>query len=224
MRSFLAALRTLVLPYGATSGARIILDGTVGEIRAEGSEGTVLLSVSGGQPALDFLDPSGSLQASILYDNNSSAWFFQGPVSGLYLDPLGWFAEDTNANNGVRIDATTGCLYSGSRAEKNDWTPLTYQNGWATRSGFFDLAYKFMPDGFVQLRGTCAPGTPNTVIATLPADVVPPLAVSFPAAHDAVTAGQSARVSIRPDGTIMSFGMASAGTTFSLDQCKWSLI
>ena len=32
MRSFLAALRTLVLPYGATSGRRIVLDGINGEI------------------------------------------------------------------------------------------------------------------------------------------------------------------------------------------------
>lgn len=42
MRSFLAALRTLVLPYGRTTGARIILDGVNGIIRAFSGDGRSL--------------------------------------------------------------------------------------------------------------------------------------------------------------------------------------
>jgi hypothetical protein len=104
------------------------------------------------------------------------------------------------------------------------WQLLAYLNGWSTRAGFFDLAYKILPDQTVQLRGTCVPGGANTIAAQLPVAVRPASNISFPCSHDNVTAGQMVRITIDIAGNITSFGMAGAGTTFSFDQCKWSLI
>jgi hypothetical protein len=47
MRSFIAALRTLVLPFGATSGRRIVLDGTLGTITIYDTGGNKLLTLDG---------------------------------------------------------------------------------------------------------------------------------------------------------------------------------
>lgn len=47
MRSFLAALRTLVLPYGRTSGTRIILDGVNGRIDVYDSADDLITRIDG---------------------------------------------------------------------------------------------------------------------------------------------------------------------------------
>jgi len=47
MRSLIAALRTLVLPFGATSGARIILDGVSGRIQIFDINGNQLVVIDG---------------------------------------------------------------------------------------------------------------------------------------------------------------------------------
>lgn len=49
MRSFLAALRTLVLPYGRTSGQRIILDGENGKILVYNAANVLIAEVSAPQ-------------------------------------------------------------------------------------------------------------------------------------------------------------------------------
>lgn len=46
MRSFIAALRSLVLPYGATTGARIVLDGVTGAISIYDSAGNLQLTLT----------------------------------------------------------------------------------------------------------------------------------------------------------------------------------
>jgi hypothetical protein len=47
MKSFFAALRSLVLPYGATSGSRIVLDGVNGKITVYNSAGTAIGIIDG---------------------------------------------------------------------------------------------------------------------------------------------------------------------------------
>lgn len=46
MKSFIAALRSLVLPFGALSGARIILDGVNGKIQVYNSSNTLVIDIS----------------------------------------------------------------------------------------------------------------------------------------------------------------------------------
>lgn len=45
MRSFIAALRTLVLPWGATSGSRIVLNGVQGRIEVYSQTGDLLMTL-----------------------------------------------------------------------------------------------------------------------------------------------------------------------------------
>lgn len=47
MKSFIAALRSLVLPFGATSGARIVIDGVNGRITVYDSTGTQVGTIDG---------------------------------------------------------------------------------------------------------------------------------------------------------------------------------
>ncbi len=47
MKSLIAALQSLVLPFGATSGRRIILDGVNGEIAVYDASGTLRLRLGG---------------------------------------------------------------------------------------------------------------------------------------------------------------------------------
>jgi hypothetical protein len=61
MRSFLAALRTLVLPYGATTGPRVILDGIMGLIRLIGGSGSSMeLDPTSTIPIIRFRGPTGT--------------------------------------------------------------------------------------------------------------------------------------------------------------------
>jgi len=53
VRSFLASLRTLVLPFNATSGRRIILDGVNGVIELYRSDDTLALRIGGPPPFLE---------------------------------------------------------------------------------------------------------------------------------------------------------------------------
>jgi hypothetical protein len=46
MKSLMASLRTLTLPFGATSGGRIVLDGITGEIRIYNSAGILVLKLN----------------------------------------------------------------------------------------------------------------------------------------------------------------------------------
>src|SRR5690242_391506 len=57
MRSLIASLRTLILPWGATAPPRIVLDGTTGVITVFGADGnTVKITPSGvaSEPEIDF--------------------------------------------------------------------------------------------------------------------------------------------------------------------------
>lgn len=85
MRSLIAALRSLVLPNGATSGARIVLDGVNGTITIYDSSGVgfvvlsptdglrigdpagrrIIVDMAGAQPSIFFLAPGWELAGNI---------------------------------------------------------------------------------------------------------------------------------------------------------------
>lgn len=77
MKSALAALRTLVLPYGATTGARIELDGVNGEIRIFDSGG-LLVTV---------IDSQGMFLSPDLNDFNAPGIYLQPSDSSLLVYP-----------------------------------------------------------------------------------------------------------------------------------------
>jgi hypothetical protein len=64
MRSFIAALRSLVLPFGATTGRRIVLDGTLGTITIYDTNGNKLMSLDGTN-GLVVYDTSGNIRTRL---------------------------------------------------------------------------------------------------------------------------------------------------------------
>lgn len=65
MRSIFAALRSLVLPYGATSGQRIVLDGVNGRISVYDSASRLRLQITTSSPELAVYDAAGNLLAAV---------------------------------------------------------------------------------------------------------------------------------------------------------------
>jgi hypothetical protein len=87
MKSFFAALRSLVLPYGATSGSRIVLDGVNGTITVYNSagiaigviDGTFGIQVNGVnngyiQTNVGTDPDTGLSQAQIIFRPSSTSW------------------------------------------------------------------------------------------------------------------------------------------------------
>jgi len=66
MRSFLASLRTLVLPFGVTSGPRIVLDGVTGKITAYAANGSrIEINPNNSSPVIQFFSRDGTNDAFI---------------------------------------------------------------------------------------------------------------------------------------------------------------
>lgn len=86
MRSFLAALRSLVLPYGATTGARIVLDGVNGQILIYDSNGVLAADIIPGF-GFEVWDPNGDLRLRL-----------SSPLAGAYSSLQMWTGvlEETN--------------------------------------------------------------------------------------------------------------------------------
>lgn len=119
MRSWLAALRTLVLPYGATSGKRIVLDGVNGLIavydavkkilqidstglHVTGSVSEIDMTVDSGNDSLiTFTDPT---QASPLtWLGRALARATPGGLGGLALDLWSGFDVNTPTSEHSRV-------------------------------------------------------------------------------------------------------------------------
>lgn len=95
MKSFLAALRNLVLPYGATSGERIVLDSTDGEIDIYNAANVRVVRIS----------PDG-IQ---LYDSVTGALSAAGSLSAGSEGTPGWIsyaASFENPSYGALTDST----------------------------------------------------------------------------------------------------------------------
>lgn len=90
MKSFVAALRRLVLPFGATTGQRIVLDGVNGVIEVYDSLGLKFLTMDGNSGFVVF-DGSGNLLMSlnaatgfVTYDTNGAIRTQMALPGGLY--------------------------------------------------------------------------------------------------------------------------------------------
>lgn len=71
MKSFIAALRSLVLPYGRTSGQRIVLDGDNGQIAVYDATGTLAVLIQSASPAgITVYGPDGTISLA----NADAVW------------------------------------------------------------------------------------------------------------------------------------------------------
>lgn len=196
MRSFLAALRSLVLPYGATGGARIIIDGTAGTITGYDAQGKQSFTLT---PSNFEIDSGSQLQMNgTNYTFIADGYVFQGEgaipsvhghwdlnVGSATNGPYFHLLDLATRNGGtIELDPATGQLITDSYlrhgsilpgvAEK--YTGFTYQNGWADLGGSYQLGgFKHTNEGRVMLRGWVIGGTKTdgTVIATLPSGYRP---------------------------------------------------
>lgn len=81
MKSFIAALRSLVLPYGATSGARIVLDGVNGSIQVYNSAG-VQIGVLDGTTGFKFTGTNETFQIG----TDGVTYIRENPDVGAFLE------------------------------------------------------------------------------------------------------------------------------------------
>lgn len=80
MKSFIAALRSLVLPFGATSGARIVLDGVNGRIAVYNAAG-VQIGILDGTTGFKFTGAQETFQVDI----TGNTYIREVPDVGAYL-------------------------------------------------------------------------------------------------------------------------------------------
>jgi hypothetical protein len=81
MKSIFAALRSLVLPYGATSGQRIVLDGVNGRIAVYNSAG-IQIGILDGTTGFQFTGSNESFQVDI----SGQTWIREVPDNGAFLN------------------------------------------------------------------------------------------------------------------------------------------
>lgn len=81
MKSFIAALRSLVLPFGATSGQRIVLDGVNGRIAVYNAAGTQI-GILDGTTGFKFTGTQESFQVDIF----GNTWIREVPDNGAFLN------------------------------------------------------------------------------------------------------------------------------------------
>lgn len=168
MRSFLAALRTLVLPYGRTSGPRIVLDGVNGEIdvynatgligkidstglliqqdgaiTVEAPNGTSISLLNGGvaQPELFFEGTAGT-SGTIEFDSASQpggfVFFVSNGKGALKASSAYWYFAGDTSGEGVAFDATLAVLKKLTGGALETWHNVALLNGWANRGATFD--------------------------------------------------------------------------------------
>lgn len=123
MRSFLAALRSLILPYGATSGPRLVLDGVNGQITAYGTTDAKTIKINpnsstGGDPGVEFTTANSPVgdHAAIEAINNGT--------------PAGTGVE-------MRTTSYTNNFGNASRAYIRDGTDFAAMGNLETASGLF---------------------------------------------------------------------------------------
>jgi hypothetical protein len=166
VRSFLAALRSLVLPYGATSGGRIVLDGVNGVISIYDASGFLLAKLS---PAFGFegYDTAGNVRIRV-----------SSPLGGQYSAIQMWtaVAEETSQalfsladfGNSNRLVITGG---EQSGRGSLEWTIRTAGNDDTTPSLLQAVALTLDAAGnlrpIIDLTGAAAPSEsvrPRTVM------------------------------------------------------------
>lgn len=121
MKSFIAALRSLVLPFGATSGRRILLDGVGGVISVFDAASIKRLEVGGAEGNIRVFDDSGDVRFNIGENANLTVFDAAGDRR-LEIDSAGGLLEIFNdsgveiasisASNGFRSEDATGDAFA----------------------------------------------------------------------------------------------------------------
>lgn len=131
MHSAMAALRTLTLPYGATSGQRIILDGTNGTISVYDTNGVLLFTLS----------PTG-IQ---VYDTAGNRRFWFAIPGGSFPNPYSLLAMNTARSDESR--AAIVSLYDTGLRNRMVITPGENGKGtleWTLIPAIFDNGFPSM--------------------------------------------------------------------------------
>lgn len=196
MRSFLAALRTLVLPYGRTTGSRIILDGVNGTITAHSGDGKSLEINPGGAtetafPVIKFYADAD--EASYSFISGTAV----GVPPGLFMWSAPFDIAGVNHRAALRLVASatggpmlaminnSGSKHGGFVQMYHDRVALGYESGAITEtlevySDRAELSVPLKVEGVLVTRrvarnirtSSIAGFTAETVIATLTFDAV----------------------------------------------------
>lgn len=166
MRSFLASLRSLVLPFGRTTGARIVLDGTTGLIQVFDGGNELVAQIGPEFPNEGFQTfnsangdvkmKSGRIELTNLEDDlleiGADFLAFNPPIGQAVLQ------ADETAN--VFFTPYLSAEDPNSAFDVENWHNFALLNGWtAWGGGYATPGYIMRPDGFCQLRGVARSGT-----------------------------------------------------------------
>jgi hypothetical protein len=172
MRSLIAALRTLTLPWGLSSGKRIVLNGILGRISVYNSNDVETARVdadTGFWTRLPNANPALQREGQL---HGGTLQFYRtgGNVLSYYQENQLGFSTDgiAFATLSWGLDAGNLSINVPLQRQGEGWNNLGLQNGWVSS---LQPQYRLYPDGDVQLRGRIANGTNavGTVVATLPA-------------------------------------------------------
>jgi hypothetical protein len=136
MKSLIAALRSLTLPFGVTTGERIELDGVNGEIRIYDAANRLIIKIDG-EFGFEGYGSGGELRIRML------------PSSLGHPGAIEWFTGDVNAGGPAIISYDTSG--AGTRG-RMDITPGDYGNG-ALALGLFTAPSNDSVPSFIQLAG-----------------------------------------------------------------------
>lgn len=242
MRSNFASIRTLVLPAGATSGARIVIDGVNGVITGYDQFNNQSFQLGPNNFEID--EHSQLVMIGALYEFVADGSVFQAfgnavGVNGQWELSVGTSANgphlglvDLNTGKSVHLElvpvtgelVTDQVIRAGTTfpAVAETWHNATLSNGWANIAGLDVLAVRKQPDDFVLFQGIIGSGTvtDGTIVGTIPVGYRPSKAKAF-----GVAAGGTAnpRIRVNTDGTLQIFGSVTAGQSISFEGCGYAL-
>lgn len=223
MRSILAGLRRLVIPWGSRTAPRIVL-GTDDPLAVATFQDAAMVFYFNDTHAMvmaieqdGFPDPETAGQLHI----------FAGSTDGSFLAQYLDCDYDVTLNESrCQVGANVDTLFLGSSGggdvrilgdsleiDVDDWHDMTLGNGWTDRAGHTPLQYRHTPTSeHVMILGQIVPGTLTnaTVIATLPAGYRPPNEILILCRRGA---SAFCTLAIQSNGQIQIFDAAGSGAT-----------
>lgn len=191
------------------NGSLFIINPTTGQEIA-------LQLTSGGTPEVLFKgrDSTGGQTFLMTFDDQSDNAFREYVSNGNWVitgTQSYWILNGVTTGEGVLFDPVKAELHALHNNTNQDWTNLTLTSGWTAKPNYYAPAYRYTPEGEIQLRGTMTGGTSvdNTAIATMPISPAKLAAWGGPG----ITAGGSAlkRIFYNTDGKLYCYGVS--GTT-----------
>lgn len=213
MRSVLAGLRRLVLPWGAgPNAARIVLGPDVpADLTAYYATGsfTVISAI------LFYTRLGGYIYIALVQNSPSPSIAIGSSAGGTVRERM--FITDSVFDCGDLTweDPTTGNDALG------DWQPLTPLNGWVNRPGYAALQVKRVPSpkNSAMIVGNFNPAgttTDGIKLCTLPVEFRPTKSCGVPVqTSTTVAGGQSPVLDIQSGGDVLMYGVRGAFTGFS---------